>query len=113
MKKVIIPLLLLLLLLTGCGSKNIANDLKSTKWNVVSTNGETYTAEFNQDTVSFQMGILSLGMFYEIDKNVITLTKEEKTYSYEVENDKNEYKFTAANDDTKDVFGDLTLSPVK
>ncbi|GIN69546.1 hypothetical protein J14TS2_00210 [Bacillus sp. J14TS2] len=57
MKK-FIPLLLLFAMLAGCGSKNIANDLQAEKWNVVATNGESYTGEFRQDTVSFKMGFV-------------------------------------------------------
>lgn len=54
MKKTIYILLIVTVVLglSACG-KNTADDLQSKKWNVVATNGEAYTAEFNSDTVSF------------------------------------------------------------
>lgn len=105
---------LVVLALAACSSeKSVTDDLQAQKWNVVATNGETYTAEFGQDTVSFTMGFFSLGMLYSIDGDVINLTKEDDTYAYEIVKDGKEYKFTALNDETKDKFGDLTLSPAK
>lgn len=52
-------------------------------------------------------------MHYELEENTIILTEEDETYSYEIEKENEEYKFTASTGETRDKFGDLTLSPVK
>ncbi|AYV69162.1 hypothetical protein C2I06_21220 [Niallia circulans] len=104
MKK-FISLIALLLVLTACGSGNVGDNLQSKKWNVVSSNGESYTAEFSKDTVSFQKGAFTLGMTYEIDDNTITLERKEDTYTFEFEKVGDEYKSTAVDDETNNTSG--------
>ena len=104
---------LVVLTLAACGEKSISEDLQSQKWNVVATNGENYTAEFGQDTVTFAMPIFSLGMAYEINENIVEMMKEDEIFKYEISKNGDEYKFVAQDDKTKDKFGDLTLSPAK
>ncbi|MBU8791572.1 hypothetical protein [Oceanobacillus caeni] len=116
MRKILLVIFSLLILVAcgnGVSGESLSEDLQSKKWNVVATNGESYTAEFAQDTVSFQMGFFTLGMHYELDGNTIILTEEDKTYSYEIKKENEEYKFTASTAETRDKFGDLTLSPAK
>lgn len=116
MKKIMYVVLLIISVigLSACSSeKSISEDLQSVKWNVVATNGENYTAEFGQDTVTFTMPIFSLGMAYEINEDVVELMKEDEIFAYEISKNGDEYKFVAMDSKTKDKFGDLTLSPVK
>ncbi|MDQ0227336.1 hypothetical protein [Metabacillus niabensis] len=42
--------------LNACGAKDPVSELQSKKWNVVATNGESYTAEFGP-------------LVYELEKN--------------------------------------------
>lgn len=113
MKK-FISLIALLLVLTACGSGNIGDNLQSKKWNVVATNGEAYTAEFGEDTVSFKMGAFTKGFTYEISEGEIILKEDGKeSIVFEIEKDGDEYNFKATTETIKDKFGDLTLSPVK
>lgn len=104
---------LVVLALAACGEKSISEDLQNQKWNVVATNGETYTAEFGSETVTFAMPIFSLGMGYKISENEIKLLKDDEQFVYEISKNGDEYKFVAQDDKTKDKFGDLTLSPAK
>lgn len=116
MKKLIqlVLFMVLLVILAACSSsQSITDDLQSQKWNVVSTNGESYTAQFGQDTVTFGLGIFNLGMDYTVDGDILNLIKEDETYTYEVSKEGKEFKFTAADDKTHDKYGHLTLSPAK
>lgn len=101
-------------MLSGCG-ENVEEDLKSNIWNVVSTNGQAYTAEFGNNTAIFKYAdILSFGVEYEIEGNEITIIDEKQNvYTFIIEKNKNEYIFKADNDDAKEDIGDLTLSPKK
>ncbi|MEJ9129498.1 hypothetical protein P4408_08300 [Bacillus thuringiensis] len=103
----------LLFVLGACG-KDTAGDLESTKWNVVATNGESYTAEFSKNTVSFKMGSFARGFSYKINDSEISLEEDGKQpVTFEISKDGDEYKFKATNSAIKKKFGDLTLSPSK
>lgn len=112
MKK-FISLVALLLVLTACGGGNLSDDLQSKKWNIVSSNGEAYTGEFSEDTVTFVKGAFTLGMTYQIEEDTITLERKEDVYRFEFEKSGDEYIFTSLDDTTKNTSGDLTLSPAK
>lgn len=100
--------------LSACSNNNSGEDLQSKKWNVVATNGESYTAEFGKDTVSFKMGGLTRGFTYSISDDEISLEADgEEPIVFEVEKDDDEYFFKATTEAVKDQFGDLTLSPNK
>lgn len=104
---------LILFVLIGCGN-NISDDLQSTKWNVVATNGESYTAEFGEKTVSFKIGTFSRGFNYTINDGEIRLEEENKEpIIFKIEKDGKEYIFKAGNEDVKNQFGDLRLSQSK
>lgn len=114
MKNVLFILLTLIALITleGCGT-DIQSDLQSKEWNVVSTNGEAYTAQFGEETVTFEMLGFQLGYTYKIVDNVITFQEngEEESFSFEVTENEDDYQLKAANEDVKKENGDLTLSP--
>lgn len=102
------------LALNACGAKDPVSDLQSKKWNVVATNGESYTAEFGENTVSFKMGSFTKGFTYKINKNEISLEEDgEEPLVYEVKKNGNEYNFKATTETIKEKTGDLTLSPSK
>lgn len=99
--------------LSACG-KDVTGDLQSKKWNVVATNGEAYTAEFNTDTVSFKAESFSRGFSYIVNKAEISLEEDgEEPIVFELKKDGNEYRLKATTEAIKDQFGDLTLSPSK
>ena len=107
----VLSLVLIVMSLAACG-KNTSEELQSKKWNVVATNGESYTAEFGTDTATFKLGMFTVGMNYKIDGDEFSMTGKEKgPYIYTVKKDGKEYRFEAKNSETKDRFGDLTLSP--
>ncbi len=116
MKKVIVLFLSIftIFILSSCSSENTQTDLQSTKWNVVSNNGESYVAEFGKDTVSFVLGNFRQGFSYEIKDDEIKLTeKDEDPITFEINKDDEEYTFTAKTEEAKEQYGDLTLSPSK
>lgn len=115
MKKIINVLLIITVILglSACG-KNPTDDLQSKKWNVVATNGESYTAEFGKNTVSFKMGSFTRGFSYTINNDEISLEDgKEEPIVFELKKDGDEYIFKATTEAIKDKFGDLTLSPSK
>jgi len=104
-------------ILSACGT-SIHEDLQANNWQVVSTNGESYTADFAEDTVSFDLQFASLGFNYQIEEtdngNQITMTQENsKPAVFSIEENDNEFAFKAQSKEVKDQYGDLSLSPVE
>lgn len=100
--------------LTACGGTKTISDLQSQKWNVVATNGESYTAEFSENTVAFKMGSFARGFTYTIDNDEITLEEDgEEPLVFEITKNGDEYNFKTTTDADKEKYGDLTLSPSK
>ena len=98
--------------LSACG-KSIEDNLQSNNWDIVSTNGESYTGNFHQSTVSFNNGFMSRGFSYEIEDNTIILKEDgEKPVTFEINEDDDEYIFKSTTKAIKEQFGDLTLTPV-
>lgn len=107
----ILSILSLLFILSACGTDYQKELTGTDTWDVASTNGESYTAEFENDTVKFNMfGLLDIGVDYYIDDDIITLIENETEYEFKIEKQKKEYHFIAENEDVKNRFGDLTLS---
>lgn len=115
MKKILLSLFTLIALTTlvGCGT-NIQSDLQSKEWNVVSTNGESYTAQFGESTVTFEMLSFQFGNNYSIEDNKITIQESEgeKTpVTFEITKNENDYQFKTTTAEDKEQYGNLTLSP--
>lgn len=114
----IIFTILIVFILQGC-SKSIHETLQANDWQVVSTNGESYTGSFSTDTASFDVTLMQVGFQYALEekdgKTIINMTHDENDKpSFEiVKGDKGELKFIATNDTTFDQYGDLTLSPIE
>lgn len=105
-----------LLVLSACNKNtdsNLTSELKENKWNVVSTNGESYTGEFSESTVSFKSGVFSRGFKYNIKNNNITLSSDKTKITYKIEKTNGEVHFVSKDKETERKFGDLTLSKVK
>ncbi|MDN6292224.1 MAG: hypothetical protein L0J35_04035, partial [Tetragenococcus halophilus] len=78
MKKTIKGLFILLFSITlaGC-SQSVQNELQENNWNVVSTNGEAYTAEFGESTVTFTSNFFQRGFSYTVDEEEENITLNE------------------------------------
>lgn len=103
-------------LIAGCSSEgNIKENLQENNWNVVSTTGESYTANFASDTVTFEMGGFRRGFSYNIEDNVITLEEQDsddEPITFSIEENEDEYIFTTEDEEVREQFGNLTLSPI-
>lgn len=115
MRKIILNLLTLVALITlgGCGT-DIQSDLQSKEWNVVSTSGESYTAQFGESTVTFEMLGFQVGNNYTIKDNKITIQEskgEKKPVTFEMTKNEKDYQFKTTTAEDKEQYGDLTLSP--
>lgn len=102
--------------LAACSS-SIQEELQANDWNVVSTNGESYQASFNEDTITFDLTIFQLGYQYSIDEENDTLTWKEDTKSepmtFDVSKNNDEFIFEAQADEVYDQYGNLTLTPIE
>jgi len=107
----------MLFTLSAC-STSIQENLQSTNWQVVSTNGEAYTADFSEDTVSFDLQISQVGFNYQVEEtdnsNQITMTNDNsEPLVFNIEKNNDEYTFTAQSEEVKEQYGDLTLTPME
>ncbi|TNX23934.1 hypothetical protein [Enterococcus faecium] len=117
MKKTIKGLFILLFSITlaGC-SQSVQDELQENNWNVVSTNGEAYTAEFGESTVTFTSNLFQRGFSYTIDEEEENITLNEpdtddEPITFLINKSDNSFLFTAITDEVKETYGDLTLSP--
>lgn len=120
MKKTIrgIILILSVVFLTACGNTSYHEKLQKKDWQVVSSSGESYTAKFASDTVSFSTNIFSLGFNYEIKEDNIIKLKEtddnDDVRTFEIsEKAEDELFFEAQDEETLEATGNLTLSPLE
>jgi len=118
MKKIIKGLFVLIFSFTlaGC-SQSIHDELQANNWNVVSTNGEAYQADFGESTVTFGAGVFQRGFSYTVDeeKDTITLNEpdtDDEPITFSVTKNDSSFTFTAITDEIKEANGDLTLSPL-
>lgn len=115
MKKVLLGFITMIALgvLGGC-STDVQSKLQSKEWNVVSTNGDAYTAQFGEDTVTFEMLGFQAGNDYTIEDNQITIQGsdgEKAPVTFEITQNENDYQFKTTTTEAKEQYGDLTLSP--
>ena len=118
MKKISKGFLILLFTFTlvGC-NPSVQDELQANNWNVVSTNGEAYTADFGERTVTFDTNLFQRGFNYSIDKDEenITLNEpdtDEEPITFSITKNENSYIFKVITDEVKESYGDLTLSPI-
>lgn len=77
MKKTVLSLItiIVLLVLVGCsGTTNTQEDLQSKKWNVVTTQGQSYTMEFGESTITTEAFGITQGSNYSIKDNQFLLS---------------------------------------
>lgn len=125
MKKIVGLLIVTIsiLFISGCSQANLADRLQENDWNVVSTKGDAYTASFSDTTVTTAIAGFTAGQQYTIneDNNELSFYKDNtdgeqevaSTYIVKEVEDSDELKLESANDETKEEYGDLTLSPIE
>lgn len=93
--------------LAGC-SQSIHEQLQENQWNVTSTSGSSYTANFSETTVSFEQSIFQTGMTYTIkdDQLIMTDPKNEEEIFYEIKEEGDEIKLIPV----EEKYGILILS---
>ena len=93
--------------LAGC-SRSIHQHLQDNQWNVTSTSGSSYTADFSETTITFEQGVFQTGMIYTIkdDQIVMIDPKNEEEIFYEIKEKGNEIELIP--EDKK--YGTLILS---
>lgn len=100
-------ILLFSFILAGC-SQSIHEQLQENNWNVTSTSGSSYTADFSETIISFEQGIFQTGMTYTIKKEQLIMIdpqNEEKIF-YEIREEGDEIKLIPV----KEKYGTLILS---
>lgn len=119
MKKILVLFLTVFTIFTlsGCG-KSVHEELQGNEWNVVATNGEAYIADFHTDTVTFKLGdMLTTGYTYSLNEDETEISMQEndsnEPVSFTVSKENDEYRFTANEEETKERYGDLTLTPIE
>lgn len=118
MKKIVVLLFTIFTIFTlsACGT-SVHEDLQENEWNVVATNGEAYTADFHADTVTFQLGdMFTTGYTYSLNEDETEFSMRENAESepvtFTVSQENDEYRFIANTEETKERYGDLTLTPI-
>lgn len=93
--------------LVGC-SQSVHEQLQENQWNVTSTSGSLYTANFSETTVSFEQGIFQTGMAYTIkdDQLIMTDPRNEEVIFYEIKEEGDEIKLIPV----EEKYGILILS---
>ena len=119
MKKIIqsIVLFFSVFILTAC-SQSTHEQLQENQWQVVSDNGESYTANFFEDTVSFKMGVFEYGYQYSITNDDDTekiqmIYDDDDKPIFEIQHEDNYIKFIADNDEVYEQYGNLTLTALE
>lgn len=120
MKKIIqsIVLFFSVFILTAC-SQSTHEELQKNQWQVVSDNGDSYVADFFEDTASFDLGVFELGYQYSItdneDTEKITIENEEQNLkgTFKIEHEDNHIKFIADNEESLETYGNLTLTAIE
>jgi len=116
MKKIFKGFLILLFTFTlvGC-SQSVQDELQANTWNVVSSNGEAYTADFGESTVTFDTNLFQRGFNYSIDEDEETITLDEPDTDEEpivfiIDRSDNTITFEATTEEIRESYGNLILS---
>jgi len=93
--------------LAGC-TQSIHQQLQDNQWNITSTSGYSYTADFSETTITLEQGVFQTGMTYTIkdDQIVMINPKNEEEIFYEIKEKENEIELIP--EDKK--YGTLILS---
>lgn len=100
-------ILLFSFILAGC-RQSIHEQLQKNNWNITSTSGSSYTADFSETTISFEQGIFQTGMTYTIkDEQLIMIDPQnEEEIFYEIREEGDVIKLIPV----EEKYGTLILS---
>lgn len=92
--------------LAGC-TQSIHQKLQDNQWNITSTSGSSYTADFSETTITFEQGVFQTGMTYTIkdDQLIMINPSNNKEIIYEIEKTENEIHLIPADEN----YGTLIL----
>lgn len=92
--------------LAGC-TQSIHQQLQDNQWNITSTSGSSYTADFSETTITFEQGVFQIGMTYTIkdDQLIMINLSNNKEIIYEIKKTENEIHFIPADEN----YGTLIL----
>ncbi|MCI3027552.1 hypothetical protein LMF32_00175 [Desemzia sp. C1] len=121
MKKIIVLFFTIFsfFILSGCSSfgNSVHEELQSTNWNVVSTKGDAYSADFGESTVTFDLAGFPFGYSYSLNeeesKIVFQSSEEDVNIEYNIEKENDEFVLTATTEESREENGNLTLTPIE
>lgn len=108
--------------LSGCTTEEVSikENLMENNWQVVSEKGQAYEADFQDEYVITNWLGMQQGQIYEVNEEdkIITLFvdingKQTEDSVYQVVQEEDKFNFISNDDDTKNQYGDLTLTPLK
>lgn len=123
MKKTIGSILTIfsIFILSACSQTDLHERLQENNWNVVSTHGEAYEAQFSETTYMTEFAGFTAGGEYSVDNenNQIIFYRDIQgeqevmsTYNVTDVSDE-ELKLISADEETTENFGNLTLIPIE
>lgn len=100
-------ILLFSFIFAGC-SQSIHEQLQENNWNVTSTSGSSYTADFSETTISFEQGVFQTGMIYTIKEEQLIMInpQNEEEIFYDIREEGDEIKLIPV----EEKYGTLILS---
>jgi len=118
MKKIIV-LIFTIFTLAGCSNfgSSVHEDLQANNWNVVSTKGDAYSADFGENTVTFDLAGFPFGYSYSLNEDetkiVFQPSEDDEMIEYNIERKEDEFILKATTEESREENGDLTLSPIE
>lgn len=108
--------------LSGCNTEEVSikENLMENNWQVVSEKGQAYEADFQDEYVITNWLGMQQGQIYEVNEEDKTITlfvdingKQTEDSVYQVVQEEDKFNFISNDDDTKNQYGDLTLTPLE
>lgn len=108
--------------LSGCNAEEVSikENLMENNWQVVSEKGQAYEADFQDEYVITNWLGMQQGQIYEVNEEDKTITlfvdingKQTEDSVYQVVQEEDKFNFISNDDDTKNQYGDLTLTPLE
>lgn len=108
--------------LSGCNTEEVSikENLMKNNWQVVSEKGQAYEADFQDEYVITNWLGMQQGQIYEVNEEDKTITlfvdingKQTEDSVYQVVQEEDKFNFISNDDDTKNQYGDLTLTPLE
>lgn len=108
--------------LSGCNTEEVSikENLMENNWQVVSEKGQAYEADFQDEYVITNWLGMQQGQIYEVNEEDKTITlfvdingKQTEDSVYQIVQEEDKFNFISNDDDTKNQYGDLTLTPLE